>query len=352
MSSQAQPALPARRLIGLLALVALLHAWVLALLADRMTPPPGAAIRSRVSVWTRVVPEPAQRRPAAAAPRLLPAARPDPAPRPAREASPARPQARLPAAPAPPPQASAAGVAPVTDADSPTRGESEPPPVYPTKVPASANLRFAARANGVATDAELRWRHDGERYRLELHVAGANRPLVEQLSEGGFDAAGLAPERFVDRRRGRSVGAAHFRRDIGRIDFSGPSVDYPAWPGAQDRLAWLAQLVAVLAAAPQPPEELRFFVADARGVARAWIFRADGRERLDTAAGPVDALRLVREPPRANDLRITVWFDPAQRTWPLRLRWTVPISGYDLDLTLVETPGADPLPAAPAASGP
>jgi hypothetical protein len=344
MSGLGRSPLPTRTLLGLTAAVALLHGGLLALLADRIEspPPPGAVAPRQPGVWARLVPEPLPRPPAPAVPPPAlppPSARPDPVRVPMAQA-----QSHPPPLPQPPPRP-AATAAPSTAATPPAGDEAEPPPVYLTLVPASAILRFAARANGVAADAELRWQHDGERYRLQLRVASPARPLVEQLSEGGFDAAGLAPERFLDRRRGRMVGAAHFRRDIGRIGFSGPQVDYPAWPGAQDRLAWLAQLVAVLAAAPQPPDELRFFVADARGIARPWVFRADGRERVDTVAGPVQALKLVREPPRADDLRITVWIDPAGRGWPLRLRWTVPISGADLDLTLAEVATAQPLPA-------
>ncbi len=340
MSSPTRPAPPTRRLLGLIALVALLHGEVLTLLADRMASrPTGVAATRPIGVWARVVPVPLQR-PAAPVVPPSPSLRPDPEPAPVASARPGPPLPPEPLSTSMP----VAAATPSVDA-APPPAEGDPPPVYPTQVPESATLRFVARVNGIDADAELRWQHDGERYRLQLRVAGPARPLVDQLSEGRFDAAGLAPERFLDRRRGRTVGAAHFRRDIGRIGFSGPQVDYPAWPGAQDRLAWLAQLVAVLAAAPQPPDELRFFVADARGIARPWVFRADGRERVDTATGPVQALRLVREPPRAEDLRITVWLDPAGRGWPLRLRWQVPISGADLDLTLAEVAAAQPLPA-------
>lgn len=286
----------------------------------------------------------APRREALAVPQPAPSRRREPAPPVVEASSDRRSPPPVPISPAA--AAPESEPAPAAEAAATVPDEGEPPPVYPTRVPAPATLRFAARANGVDAAAELRWQHDGERYRLALRVGGPARPLLDQLSEGGFDAAGIAPERFLDRRRGRTIGAAHFRREIGRISFSGPRIDYPAWPGAQDRLAWLAQLVAVLAAAAQPPDELRFFVADARGGARAWIFRADGRERVDTAAGAVDALRLVREPPDAYDLRVTVWLDPAGRGWPLRLRWTVPISGADLELTLTEAGAADPPPAA------
>src|SRR5574337_2184860 len=171
--------LPIRRLLGLTAFVALLHGWALVLLAERTealaarAPSPAAA-----GVWARIVREPLPRRAPLAAPQPAPSLRPDRMPSP--EARAGRP---LP--PAPPVMATMPAVPesdPVPVADAATRApdEGDAPPVYPTRVPAPATLRCAARANGVDVDAELRWRHDGERYRLELRVAGAARPLVEQ----------------------------------------------------------------------------------------------------------------------------------------------------------------------------
>src|SRR5574337_903665 len=152
-----------------------------------------------------LVREPLTRRAPLAAPQPAPSLRPDRMPSPAVEARAGRPLPPAPAVMAPMPAVPESDPVPVADAATRAPDEGEAPPVYPTRVPAPATLRFAARANGVDVDAELRWRHDGERYRLELRVAGAARPLVEQLSEGSFDAAGLAPERFLDRRRGRTV---------------------------------------------------------------------------------------------------------------------------------------------------
>ena len=352
----ARPAPSQRRpvmLAGMGVLVALLHAWFLAASSrpgtvpmPREVPPRGIVVVSRLAAVAP--PQPAPANPAtaeAAAPRAASVADVH---APVRALAPAAPPDRL---PTPPPQS-----LPAEDVQAPTRAtepapapqrdDGEAPPVYPTRVPPAAVLRLAARINGVDGDAELRWQHDGRRYRLDLRVQGPARPLLEQHSEGGFDAAGLAPERFLDRRHGRTVGAAHFRHDIGRISFSGPPVDYPAWPGAQDRLAWLPQLVAVMAAAAEPPDELHFFVADARGIARAWVFRSQGTEDVASAAGPVRALKLLREPPRADDLRVTVWLDPATGYWPVRLAFVVPISGATFELTRT---GFDP--AAPLATG-
>ena len=248
------------------------------------------------------------------------------------------------------------------------------PPVYPTRVPAPTALRYvvqrllpggAAMRAEAAAEALLQWRHDGTRYLASLSISGPRRPMLEQSSSGSFDANGLAPERFVDRRRGRLVGAAHFRRDIGRISFSGPSHDFPAWPGAQDRLTWLPQLVAVVAmAAAGPasgqalPAEISVFVADARGLARLWVFQSLGVGTAPGPSGPTQVLHLRRSPQRPDDLQVDVWLDPSRDFWPLRLTQTAPFGGVTLDMQLREVmpaealatetlPTSTPLPNAP-----
>lgn len=317
MSAMTESAHRAGRRASRLAAIALVVAGLHGLVLMSLRPPdawrPSATAPRAGLALTLLPPAPPLAPPAVARPVAAPSAK--------AVYRPARPPAAQPPAAESPPVIAA-------PESSPAAPAGDPPPVYPTTVPGPLRLRYAAQVNGVAAEADLEWAHDGQRYRLDLRVRGPTGNLVEQRSEGGFDAAGLAPERFVDRRRGRLVGAAHFRRDVGRISFSGPAIDYQAWPGSQDRLAWLPQFVAVLAAAPSPPAELRFFVADARGAAQAWVFRAAGSEAVAVDGGMVQALKYAREPPRLDDLRIGVWVDPAAGWWPVQIDWQVPISGW------------------------
>lgn len=136
----------------------------------------------------------------------------------------------------------------VDDADAEPVAPGQPPPVYPTRVPPPVVLNYSLRMNEQVGQARLVWQHQDGRYQLSLSAWGPGGPWLEQRSEGGFDAAGLAPERFIDRRRGRGWRSANFQRERGLISFSGPRQSYPAWPGAQDRLSWIAQLAAIMAA--------------------------------------------------------------------------------------------------------
>lgn len=239
-----------------------------------------------------------------------------------------------------PEHAAAAADAESTPADTPGAAAPPagdlPPPVYPTQLPAPAQLRYALRYNGRAGEALLTWQHDGERYTLALDGRGGagDRSLIAQTSQGVLDAAGLAPERHLDRRRGGRQQAANFRRDIGRIGFSGPAVDYPAWPGAQDRLSWLAQLAAILGAGHAGPE-VQLFVVDARGAGSRWRLQRQPDQRLGTPMGEVLAQLWQRDPPRPEGLLVQAWLDPQRGHWPVQLRFTAQRSGDVFELRLL-----------------
>ena len=272
------------------------------------------------------------------------------------------------------PEAGAGTAAAVDEAADPADAGSiaavasgEPPPLYAARPPAAATLRYALHYYGRSGEAVLSWRPSGATYVLQLQglpqtlaagpaapqppgllgpagPAGRRspwRPLIEQASQGQLDANGLAPDRFTDRRRGRGQRAANFRRELGRIEFSGPSTVQPAWPGAQDRLSWWVQLPAIVAAAAAVPAEIRLFVVDARGRGDLWRF-----DHLGLAAGPASmgqaALQHWRhEPAQPEGQRMELWLDPAQGHWPVQLRLTSLRTGERFELQLL---AIDPLP--------
>jgi hypothetical protein len=169
----------------------------------------------------------------------------------------------------------------------------------------------------------LHWQHDDARYELRLEAAVASAPAFEWHSIGSLDAAGVAPDRFVDRRRGRGAQAANFQRDIGKLTFSGPSLELPLPPGAQDRLSWMPQLAGIVAAEParwRAGERIRLFVAGARGEAELWTFSVHGPESLLLPGEQLTAWKLVREPDRPYGTRVDVWLDPGRHYFPVRAR--------------------------------
>ena len=158
------------------------------------------------------------------------------------------------------------------------------PPVYRTTLPPPFAFALELKRGGIVGTGILQWQLDGTRYRARSRHATAALPLMVLDSVGGLDAAGIAPQRYLDRRRGRgSAQAANFQRDAGKVTFSGPAVEAPLPPGAQDRLSWMLQLAAIAEAEPAlvgPGGRVSFLVVGARGDADLWTFVHVGPETL------------------------------------------------------------------------
>lgn len=213
------------------------------------------------------------------------------------------------------------------------------PPVYATRMPSPGRWRYRMQRGAVSGEAELTFQlaavEAGEAagYALQLTAHAVGTPEIDWASRGQLDAAGLAPERFALRRKGRDRQAANFQREAGKITFSGPTHAHPLPAGAQDRLSWLLQLTAIVAAAPDSfgaGTQVQIYVAGARGDAQVWVFAVEGRELLE---GGVSMLKLVREPVRLYDTRAEVWLDPQRQFLPQRVLQTPQGGGPALDLT-------------------
>lgn len=326
----ARPARAARWAVAI-GLVLLVHAWLL----GQWTVPHGLSP-------ARAVPGPTlQLHAVTALPQAAPQAAPLPRPAAATTAAPPVPTRPRAAAVSAAPPAATESPAPMTTVPGGDGDSATPPPIYPTRLPAPTTLAYTLQTRGAQGDARLHWQHDGERYELTLDARNpADRALIEQRSAGALDEAGLAPDRFTDRRFGRRTLAANFERDSGRVRFSSVQRELAAWPGTQDRLGWLAQLAAIAsAAAPALPDEITLEVVGSRGGGGRWVFRRIGDESIATPLGELATIHLQRRPDRAEDLVVDVWLDPARGHWPARLEYVVPRLGRVLALTLAAEPG-------------
>ena len=197
-------------------------------------------------------------------------------------------------------------------------------PVYATRLPAPVLLRYELRRGAISGTGELRWRPAEGRYQMEMDGAVFGLNALSWASQGRLDAAGIAPERFVDRRRGRDAQAANFQRDKGLITYSGAPAVHALVPGAQDRLSFMLQLAAIVDAAPAKfgvGAKIEMFVSGARGDAEVWTFTVESADTLNVPAGRVaDALHLRREPRMPYDTRAEVWLDAARSHLPVRVR--------------------------------
>ena len=294
-------------------------------------------------------PSPSPPRPAAAAP---PAAAPDgppvqpPAPPAEVRAEPPAEAASAPLTaavastlePTPTSTAAPAAAPPAEPAAAPSTGGGEAPPVYATQLPPAAQLSYELRRGLLSGQGELLWRPGADGYELQIEGIAFGLPLLGWASRGGFDAAGLAPQRFVDRRRGRDVRSANFQRDKGLITWSSVTGEAALAAGAQDRLSWMVQLAAIVAADPArqvPGARVVMQVAGARGDVDLWTFTVMLREAVDVVGARVpDTLLMRREPRKPFDTLVEVWLDPARHHLPARLKLSTSGGGESLEFLL------------------
>ena len=206
-------------------------------------------------------------------------------------------------------------------------------------MPPATVLAYDIHRGMFSGSGELIWRPAAGRYemRLQLGVAGFN--VLTQTSQGGFDAAGLAPLRFTDQRGHRPARAANFQRDAHKITYSSTHDEYALPEGSQDRLSWMIQLPAVLAAEPkraQPGGEVLMVVSGARADVAVWTFAFVGAETIETGSGAVRTLHFTRTPQGPKDLLADVWLDPARHHLPVRAQLSQGEDGDVLEMLLRE----------------
>jgi hypothetical protein len=218
--------------------------------------------------------------------------------------------------------------APTQDPEPPATAAlgSDEAQVYATVIPAPAVLQFRMRRGMLYGNAELKWRPEQGRYeaRLEARASGLN--VLTQVSQGGFDAAGLAPQRFTDKRLRSSAVAANFQRPgsgqgPGKITFSASQAEVALQPGAQDRLSWMIQLPAIASGEPQrlaAQGRISMQAIGARGDAAIWQFISLGEEILAGKPAAVRVYRLQRVPQTPYDTRVDIWLDAQPPHWPVR----------------------------------
>lgn len=305
-------------------------------------PPPAAAIPPAA--------QPARQAPRLQAPPVAPGQAPPPAPAGEGRAEPEVGPAAVAMAPAEPASTRQAEPLPEPASDEPQllrtaalaepppTPAGEPPPVYRTRLPPAAELQYELRRGAVTGEGLLRWQRSGEGYELTMEGSVFGFQVLSQVSRGGFDLAGLAPQRFVDRRRGRDLRAANFQRDRGVVTYSGSSAQHPLLAGAQDRLSWMVQMAAIIDADPvrfRAGEQVEMAVSGSRGDTDVWTFTVTGREAVELAGARLDrALVLKREPRKPYDTRVEVWLDPGRHHLPVRIRLSSDRGAEAMDFVL------------------
>ena len=222
-------------------------------------------------------------------------------------------------------------------------------PVYATQVPPSATLHYTLVQTGAAASAtgaaDLEWQRGAATFSLRLAAAVGDRPAREWQSTGGFDAAGVAPSRLVEREKGRERRAVGFDRDGGVVRLASAPGAPAVAPGAQDRWSWIAQLAAIVEAGArrgERPAHWDLQVAGLRGELERWTFRAlppgdpppelQGNQLSGLPGRDPALLHLLRATDQPYDLRIEAWLSPSLHHLPAGLRMSTPPGPWSLSL--------------------
>ena len=223
--------------------------------------------------------------------------------------------------------------------------EAAPAPVAEAPVavtPQAGSVRYRVHYGEPADDnvvaiLEQSFEIGPDAYRL--HSEGRARGLMSwfyrgtlvQDSVGGVTAAGLAPNRYSERRGDRAPRSVSIDADRREALF-GADVRRAVPPGVQDRLSAVVQLALLRQSRPALFErgatvELPM-LGNSRVESVGW--RVLGEETVATDAGPVAALRLSRAMVDADEPAIEVWLALDARIVPVRMRITEP-NGRALD---------------------
>ncbi|HEX3140329.1 MAG TPA: DUF3108 domain-containing protein [Rhizobacter sp.] len=208
-------------------------------------------------------------------------------------------------------------------------------PVYRTTMPPAMTLNYGLRQGAFSGTGQLLWRPTASGYEARMQGKVAGFDILTWVSQGSFDAEGLAPVRYTDQRRGKAARAANFQRQAGKISFSGDAAEFPLLKGTQDRLSWMIQIAAIATADPKrlaPGARLVMYVVGARGDADVWAFQVQGTEEVSVGDTRVQTIKLQREPRKPHDTKVEAWLAPSLHYLPAKARLSSDDSALDLSL--------------------
>ena len=189
--------------------------------------------------------------------------------------------------------------------------------------PQKLSVQYEMSRNGtVMVEVSETLVHDGKTYRIESDARGkglfalSNRGNLKRESKGSIELGGLRPLEFRDQRGDRKPEFARF--DWGKREVveerDGKSETTPIKGPTQDRLSFLWSFTFV----PPKGKEIVVDVADGRGVDRFRYF-VSGPEKLKTAVGEIDTLKLVKQRESGDERGTEVWLSVRHHYAPVRV---------------------------------
>ncbi len=190
-------------------------------------------------------------------------------------------------------------------------------------LPAEITVHYDLSRNGsVMVEVSEQLRHGNGRYRIDSDARGkgilalANRGSVRRSSEGELAAGGIRPLEFRDRRGSGPVASARFDWPAKRViqEYDGRNDTAEIKGPVQDRLSFLWEFVF----RPLPERGFSVLLADGRGTSQV-RYRVAGREKLETPAGTLDTLHIVKEQDPGDERGTEIWFALKWHNLPVRV---------------------------------
>lgn len=214
-----------------------------------------------------------------------------------------------------------------------TEAQAEIPPQPPAPAlferaspPPPAILAFSVAGvrNGRRVDGHgsMAWQPDGQRYTLKTEIGVLFFTLLSSQSQGDLGRLGIIPERYAEKRVGRSETNTHFHRERRQISFSASTAIVPVEGGEQDRGTWIWQIASLGRGDPEKFDAGLVFEMLVAGnkAADRWRIYVNGRDNIDLPDGPVSAWRLSVIPgPDSFERQFDLWLAPERDWYPVKL---------------------------------
>lgn len=201
------------------------------------------------------------------------------------------------------------------------------PHVCAAQPPHRVSLTYEVSYSGVVA-AELTevLEHDGKHFSLSSEGRGKGigallyRGIATRSCRGEITQAGLRPLEYRDQRGDKPPVLATFdwKRNTFTREHDGKNETTQMPPGLQDRLSFLYNFAFATKPRLKPGTVIKAVLTDGKGLAR-FEYQVAGAEKLQTPAGALQTVRLVKQRENDDDKGTELWFASDHDYLPVRI---------------------------------
>ena len=207
----------------------------------------------------------------------------------------------------------------------------------PQKVSLSYDVSYAGVVAAELTEV---LEHDDKHFSLSSEGRGKGigallyRGAAKRSCRGEITRAGLRPLEFRDQRGDKPAAVAKFDWGRGTLtrEHDGKIETTSMPPGLQDRMSFLYNFAFEAAPDLKPGRVIKATLTDGKGLTR-FEYKVAGREVLQTPAGEMHTVHLVKQRENAEDKGTEIWFASDHDYLPVRIL-VIETNGVRIDQVL------------------